>query len=173
MRTFELVDYTSNCSFIFLLYVANDEQATSKFGKTDDLVYRIDHEDLGKSCIILIDNFYLFPYLFCQLKKIPTDVVGTLHTNYNRIRNVVLERNSCFKVMLNLNSISIVKVYDRKAVTSISTVNNSENIDTGKKHFQTKEPLTKILIYNRCIRSVDANDQLLKYSNVSQRKINF
>ena len=145
MRTFELVDYTSNCSFIFVLYVANDEQPTGKFGKTDDLVYRIVHEDLGKSCIIPIDNFYLFPYLFCQLKKIPTDVVGTLHTNYNRIRNVVLERNSCFKVMLNLNSISIVKVYDRKAVTSISTVNNSENIDTGKNISKLKNLLQKFL----------------------------
>ena len=156
-----------------MLYVANNEQSTSKFGKTDDLVYRIAHEDLGKSYIILVDNFYLFSYLFCQLKKIPTDVVGTLQTNYYGILNVVLERNSGFKVMLNLNSISILKVYDRKAVTSISTVNNSENIDTGKKHFQTKESLTKILIYNRCIRSADANDQLPKYSNVSQRKINF
>ena len=156
-----------------MLYVANNEQSTSKFGKTDDLVYRIAHEDLGKSYIILVDNFYLFSHLFCQLKKIPTDVVGTLQTNYYGILNVVLERNSGFKVMLNLNSISILKVYDRKAVTSISTVNNSENIDTSKKHFQTKESLTKILIYNRCIRPVDANDQLLKYSNVSQRKINF
>lgn len=114
-----------------MLYVANNEQSTSKFGKTDDLVYRIAHEDLGKSYIILVDNFYLFSYLFCQLKKIPTDVVGTLQTNYYGILNVVLERNSGFKVMLNLNSISILKVYDRKAVTSISTVNNSENIDTG------------------------------------------
>ena len=82
---------------------------------------------------------------------------------------VVLKKNSDLKVVLNLNSISIVKVYDRKAVTSITAVYNSKNIDTGKKHFQTKEPATKILICNKCMRSDYANDQLLKYSNFQKK----
>ena len=84
---------------------------------------------------------------------------------------VVLKKNSDLKVVLNLNSISIVKVYDRKAVASITTVYNSKDIDIGKKHFQTKEPDTKILICNKCMRFVDANEQLLKYSNLSKRTI--
>ena len=76
-----------------------------------------------------------------------------MRTNYIGIRNVVLKKNSNLEVLLNLNPISIVKVYDRKAVTSIFTVYNSEDIDTSKKHFQTKEPATKILICNNCMRS--------------------
>ena len=48
--------------------------------------------------------------------------------------------------MLYLNDISILKVFDRKAVTLMSTVYNSKNIDTGKKHFQTKETIQKPLV---------------------------
>ena len=36
-------------------------------------------------------------------------------------------------------NISILKVFDRKAVTLMPTVYNSKNTDTGKKHFQTKD----------------------------------
>ena len=63
IRIFKLVHYTSNYYFKFSPYVANDEQPNSEYGKTHDLVVRIVHEDLGKSYIISIDNFYLFPYL--------------------------------------------------------------------------------------------------------------
>ena len=63
IRIFKLVNYTNNYYFKFSLYVANDEQPNSEYGKTHDLVVRIVHEDLGKSYIISIDNFYLFPYL--------------------------------------------------------------------------------------------------------------
>ena len=41
--------------------------------------------------------------------------------------------------MSYLNDISILKVFDRKAVTLMSTVYNSKNTDTGRKHFQTKD----------------------------------
>ena len=73
--------------------------------------------------------------------------------------------------MLYLNDVSILKVFDRKAVTLMSTVYNSKNIDTGKKHFQTKETIQKSLVmikYNKYMGGVDANDQLLKYSNFSK-----
>ena len=41
--------------------------------------------------------------------------------------------------MSYLNDISILKVFDRKAVTLMSTVYNSKNTDTGRKHFRTKD----------------------------------
>ena len=48
--------------------------------------------------------------------------------------------------MSYLYDISILKVFDRKAVTLMSTVYNSKNTDTGKKHFQTKETIQKPLV---------------------------
>ena len=77
--------------------------------------------------------------------------------------------------MSYLNNISILKLFDRKAVTLMSTVYNSKNTDTGKKHFQTKETIQKPLImikYNKYMGGVDTNDQLLKYSHLSKRTIN-
>ena len=54
--------------------------------------------------------------------------------------------------MSYLNDISILKVFDRKAVTLMSTFYNSKNTDTGKNHFQTKETIQKPLVmikYNK------------------------
>ena len=76
--------------------------------------------------------------------------------------------------MSYLNDISILKVFDRKAVTLMSRVYNSKNTDSGKKDFQTKETIQKPLVmikYNKYMGGVDANDQLLKYSHFSKRKI--
>ena len=76
--------------------------------------------------------------------------------------------------MSYLYDISVLKVFDRKAVTLMSTVYNSKNTDTGKKHFQTKEAIQKPLAmikYNKYMGGVDANDQLLKYSHFSKRTI--
>ena len=76
--------------------------------------------------------------------------------------------------MSYLNDISILKVFDRKAVTLMSTFYNSKNTDTGKNHFQTKETIQKPLVmikYNKYMGGVDANDQLLKYSHFSKPKI--
>ena len=47
------------------------------------------------------------------------------------------------KVMSYLNDISIVKVFDRKAVTLMSTFYNSKNTDTGKKTFPNKRDYSK------------------------------
>ena len=90
------------------------------------------------------------------------------------IRDAVLKEKGDSKVMSNLNDISISKVFDRKTVTLMSTVYNSKNTDTGKKHFQTKETIQKSLVmikYNKYMGGVDANDQLLKYSHFSKQTI--
>ena len=94
----------------------------------------------------------------------------TLRTNRKGvpkgIRDAVLKEKGDSKVMSYLNNISILKVFDRKAVTLVSTVYNSKNTDTGKKHFQTKETIQKPLImikYNKYMGCIDANNQLLKF----------
>ena len=118
--------------------------------------------------------------MFYELKKIQTGAVGTLCTTCKdvpkAIRDAFLKKTTKgdSKVMSYLNDISIVKVFDRKAVTLMARVYNSKNTDTGKKHFQTKETIQKPLVmmkYNKCMGGVDANDQLLKYSHFSKQRI--
>ena len=76
--------------------------------------------------------------------------------------------------MSYLNDISILKVFDRKAVTLMSRVYNSKNTDSGKKDFQTKETIQKPLVmikYNKYMGGDDLSDQLLKYSHFSKQTI--
>ena len=69
--------------------------------------------------------------------------MGTLRTTRKGlpkgIRDAVLKKKWWFKIISYLNDISILKVFDRKAVTLMSTVYNSKNTDTGRKHFQTRD----------------------------------
>ena len=178
IKTFKLVDSTNNYCLKFDLYVGIEEEKITQFGKTHDLVLKILQEYLGKSYIIFMDNFYTSPYLFYNLKINQTGDVGTLRINrkgvLNRIRDVKLKKKGDEKVMSYKDEMCMIKIHDRKVVTLLSTVYNSERIDTGRKDYKTNDPITKPLMmtkYNKYMGGVDANDQLLKYSHFSKRTI--
>ena len=96
LKTFKLVDSTNNYCLKFELYVAIGEPSTSEFRKTHDLLARLLQEYIGKSYIIFMDNFYLSPYLFYEIKEIQTGAVGTLRTTRKGvpkgIRDTVLKK---------------------------------------------------------------------------------
>ena len=59
-------------------------------------------------------------------------------------------------------------------VTLISSAYNADMTDTGKKDWKTGEAIKKpkvMLMYNKYMGGVDANDQLLKYSHFNRRSI--
>ena len=63
-----------------------------------------------------------------------------------------------------------MRILDRKHVALLSTVYSCKEIDTGRKHWKTKEAVTKqeiIHYYNNYMGGVDSNDQLLQYSAFS------
>jgi len=67
-----------------------------------------------------------------------------------------------------------IRIFDRKHVTLLSTVYNTNMVDTGRKHWQTKEITLKhsIIHYNnKYMGAVDSNDQLLKHSAFCRRTI--
>ena len=62
----------------------------------------------------------------------------------------------------------------RKHVTLLSAAYVSRSVNTGRKHWQTKKPISKpeiVHIYNKFMGGVDLNDQLLKYSAFSRRSL--
>ena len=70
--------------------------------------------------------------------------------------------------------ITLLKIFDQKPVTLISSVYSSENIDVGRKHWKTKEVVTKPALmhfYNKYMGGVDCNDQLLQYSAFNRRSL--
>ena len=72
------------------------------------------------------------------------------------------------------NEMALVKIYDRKAFTLISSVYNGNLSNSGKLDRETQEAILKpklMLMYNKYMGGVDANDQLLKYSHFNRRTI--
>ena len=54
----------------------------------------------------------------------------------------------------------------------LSTFYSCEEIDTGKKHWKTKEAITKqklIHYYKKYVGDVNSNDQLMQYSAFSRQ----
>ena len=66
------------------------------------------------------------------------------------------------------NEITLVKVYDKKVVTLISSVSNGTPTDSGKVNQETQEAVLKpklTMMYNKYMGDVEANDQLLAFQS--------
>ena len=66
------------------------------------------------------------------------------------------------------------RILDRKHVTLLSTVYSCKEIDSGRKHWKTKEAVTKQEIIHYCNKymgGVDSNDQLMQYSAFSRQAV--
>ena len=72
------------------------------------------------------------------------------------------------------DAIVSVRILDRKHVTLLSTVHSYKEIDSERKHWKTKEAVTKqeiIHYYNKYMGGVDSNDQLMQYSAISRQTV--
>ena len=114
-----------------------------------------------------MDNFYTSPYLFYELKRNQTGATGTLRINRRGvpkgIREEKLKKKGDSKVMSYKDEMCMLKIYDRKVVTLLSTVYNSNNIDTGKKHYKTKEPIEKPFVMTKYNKYMGGVMQTINY----------
>ena len=60
-----------------------------------------------------------------------------------------------------------MRILDRKHVTLLSTVYSCKEINSGRKHWKTKEAVTK----QEIICGADSNDQLMQYSVFSRQTV--
>ena len=75
---------------------------------------------------------------------------------------------------MTYNVIVSMRILDRIHVTLLSTVYSHKEINSGRKHWKTKEAVTKqeiIHSYNKYLGGVDSNDQLLQYSAFSRQTV--
>ena len=173
MKTFKVVDSSNNYCLEFDLYVGKElNEPLTEFGKTHDLVIRMVRNYMNKSYIIFMDNWYSSPYLYYNLLLVQTGAIGTCRNRAglpDKIIKEKLNRKGDTVVMNYDNKLIAAKYLDRKPVKLLSTVNNMAFVDTGKKHFRTKETIMKpdaIVQYNKYMGGVAANDQLLQYSGL-------
>ena len=79
-----------------------------------------------------------------------------------------------YKCMTCNDVIVSTRILDKKHVTLLSTVYSCKEIDSVKKHWKTKETVTKqeiIHCYNKYMGGVDSNDQLMHYSAFSRQTV--
>ena len=68
------------------------------------------------------------------------------------------------------NVIISLRIIDRKHVSLLSTVYSFEEIDTGRKHWKTKEAakIQELNHYYKYVGGVNSKDQLMQYSVFSR-----
>ena len=115
-----------------------------------------------------MDNFHTSPYLFYNLKVLEgMSACGTVRPRKGLPIEIVkakFKQRGEYKSMTYNDVIVSMRILDRKHVTLLSTVYSCEEIDTGRKHWKTKEAVTKqeiIHYYNKYMGRVDSNDQLM------------
>ena len=75
---------------------------------------------------------------------------------------------------MTYNVIVSMRILDRIHVTLLSTVYSRKETNSGRKHWKTKEAVTKqeiIHSYNKYLGGLDSNDQLLQYSAFSKQTV--
>ena len=123
-------------------------------------------------------NFYNFPYLFYNLKVLEgTGASGTPRLRKELTTEIVkanFKQHGEYKCMAYSDVTVSMRILDRKYVTLLSTVHSCKEIDSGRKHWKTKEAVTKqdiIHYYNKYMGGVDCNVQLMQDSAFSRQTV--
>jgi len=178
IKTFKLCDSSNGYCSNFDIYVGETNNVVSKYGKTYDLVMKLLENYKKQGYIVFMDNFYTSPYLFYNLRVHEnTTACGTSRPRKGLPREIVKakfkERNELI-TMTYSDQLVAMRILDRKHVTLISSHYGCKQVDTGKKHCQTKEVVNKpeiIHFYNQYMGGVDNNDQLMQYSAFSRQTL--
>ena len=125
-----------------------------------------------------MDNFYTSPYLFYNLKVLEsTGACGTARPRNGLPIETVkakFDQHGEYKCMSYSDVTVSMRILDRKHVTLLSTIYSWKEIDSGRKHWKTKEAVTKQEIihhYYKYMGGVDSPDQLMQYSAFSRQTV--
>ena len=125
-----------------------------------------------------MDNFYMGPDLFYDLlidgKTAACRTMQPRKGVSKEITAAKFKQWGEYKVMSYNHKIIGMRLLDLKHVTLLSTACGSRYVNTGRKHWQTKEPISKsetVHVYNKFMGAIDLNDQLLKYLAFSWRSL--
>lgn len=173
-----MVDSTNNYCLNFDLYTGDKScENVTEFGKVHDLVFRLLQPYLGKGHHVYMDNWYSSPVIFHNLTLVDTGATGTVRSNrvglpngFSKIK--VTEKGE--KRVFTKDNLQVMRIMDRKAVNIMSNIFSATDLNTGKKHWKSKEDILKpqmMVMYNKYMGGVDANDQLLQYSAFDRQNV--
>lgn len=135
-------------------------------------------ELLERNHIIYMDNYYTSPELFEELYAKNTFACGTARKNRKALPKGVteakLKKGECVFRRNQENNLLCIKWCDKRSVLMLSSVHNANWIDTGKRHWRTKEIIEKpecIHDYICKMGGVDLSDQMMTYYSFLRKSL--
>lgn len=126
---------------------------------------------LGKGYCLITDNFYTSPQLADILLKYRTDTYGTVRLSRKDMPENV-KRNKLKRgdiVASQRGKVTVMKWKDKKDVSLLSTIHNSDIIDVTKNNKTVKKPRV-VVDYNTTMGGVDRVDQHLANYPVPRKR---
>ena len=146
LRNITVVDSSNNYCLKVDIYVCNAyEDKRTEFGVTHDLVICMLDGFLQKSYIVYMDNYYTSHFLFYNLRLAQTGAVGTSRPRRGFIPGFLktkLKKKGDRRVMTynngTVNRMMVMKIFDRKPVSLLSTVYCCQQCTTQKMSLLAK-----------------------------------
>ena len=177
LKTFKVCDSSNGYCYSFNLYVGEEGNDISPFGKVHDTVINLFAQFSYMGYSVYMDNYYTSPYLFYHLNRWDILATGTSRPRKGYPKNLMVKKLKEKGNAVDFNyfdSMNLLRIMDRKVVTFLTSEHNLDLIPTGKSNYRNKEPITKPVVmhmYNKFMGGVDRNDQLGKYSAFNHRSL--
>ena len=167
IKTYMLCEAKSGYIWSSIIYTGkgtpfDEEFLKPEFSKSMQVVLTLMRPLLHKGYCVTLDNYYSSPILTDKLVECNTDTYGTINLNRKEVPNDVKSRKlkKGDTVAFRRGKALILKWKDKKNVTLISTIHNSEMSAVQSSTGEKLKP--KIVIdYNDTMGGVDRADQNL------------
>jgi len=170
IKAYMLCDSHNGYVCKFKLYTGRTNEV-SIGGKTYDLVMDLVKDYSRKGYHVYMDNFYSSVTLYINLWKCGFGATGTLRGNRSgipvKLKRKTKKPEKGSMLQQHNKELLIVRYEDRKSVLLMSTVEDTEDVESGRKNRVTGEPITKPRIvheYNKYMGGVDRAGQMLSYT---------
>ena len=177
IKAYMICDGTNGYICKFKLYTGKSDIPHSENGATYDLVFDLMRDFYGQGHVLYMDNYYSSPQLYWDLYLVGVGASGTLRANRKGVPQIVKDKNLKEKgqrFVVHNEHLMLLKIYDRKVVHLLSTVDTATDVPTGKTNPRTGEPLMRpqvIASYDKYMGGVDRADQMVSYATYAARTL--
>ncbi|KAG8237447.1 hypothetical protein J437_LFUL015975 [Ladona fulva] len=174
VKTFMLCESKTGYIWSFIIYTGKGSALNEEYKglpKSSQIVLALMKPLLGKGYCVTTDNYYTSPELADLLTSKGTDTYGMLRITSkeapNDLRQKKLKKGEF--AACQRGKVMVMKWHDKKVVSLLSTVHNTEFVDLEKRG-KVSRKLKLVVEYNHTMGGVDRADQhLTNYPIIKKR----
>jgi len=177
IKLFVLCDCHTGYILDFVIYMgsATEIHHRKELGIPGSIVMTLMQPYLQKGHNLFMDNWYSSPILFEELHANSTGACGTVRQNRLGMPHFTDTLQKGGTDYRNTNILLVIKWFDKREVTILSTIHEAKMMNTGKVHWKTNEQIQKpasVIAYNTNMGSVDRSSMQISCVNVFERQQN-